>query len=118
MELWYIYELTVILLNILLNMKNFNKFAFIASSVFVGLLLIPCFFAAWANDEGTLGSNIIWVTMSKLFYILRFPTHTLFWDFFSFNATLFFVGLMVNCIFYGLLIERTIFYLTFTKVRE
>jgi hypothetical protein len=95
------------LFDTLLKMKNFNKQTFIISTVLVGLLLVPCFFAAWGDDEGTLDSNIIWVTLSKLFYILRFPTHTLFWKLFSMNITLFFIGLILNCMFYGLLIERS-----------
>jgi hypothetical protein len=97
-------------------MKNFDKKTFIISTVLIGLLLIPCFFAAWGEDEGTLGSNMILVTLSKLFYILRFPTHTLFWKLFSFNAGLFMVGLILNCMFYGLIIERTISFLKFKKV--
>jgi len=71
-------------------MKNFDKKTFIISTVLIGLLLIPCFFAAWGEDEGALGNNIVLMTLSKLFYVLRFPTHTLFWEIFSFNAGLFF----------------------------
>jgi hypothetical protein len=99
-------------------MKHFNKRTFLNSTIIVGLLLIPCFFAAWGDDEGTLGTNSFWVTLSKLFYILRFPTHTLFWKLFSFNAALFIIGLVINCMFYGLLFERTIFLLKFTKAKE
>lgn len=73
------------------------------------LLLIPSFLGAWAEDEGTLGTNIIWVSFAKLFYILRFPTHTLLWTIISeFGATIYFLGLFINCIFYGFLTERTI----------
>ena len=36
--------------------------------------------AAWAEDEGTLGTKIIWWSFAKLFNILRFPTHTLLWE--------------------------------------
>lgn len=98
-------------------MKNFNKQTFIVSTVLVGLLLIPCFFAAWGDDEGTLGNNIIWVTLSKLFYILRFPTHTLFWKLFSINGILFFAGLIINCMFYGLIIERIVFLFKLSKAK-
>ena len=64
-------------------MKNFNKQRFIIATVLFGLLLVPVFLAARAEDEGTLGTNIIWMTFTKLFYILSFPTHTLLWTFFS-----------------------------------
>ena len=98
-------------------MKSFDKQTFLISTVLVGLLLIPCFFAAWGDDEGTLGTNIFWVTLSKLFYVLRFPTHTLLWELFSFNGLLFIGGLIINCMFYGLLIERTAFILKLTKTK-
>lgn len=91
------------------TMKNFSKSTFIISTIVFGLLLIPSFLAAWAEDEGTLGTNIIWLTFAKLFYILRFPTHTLFWTVItSGGATIYFTGLLINCLFYGLLTERLI----------
>ena len=96
-------------------MKNFNKQTFIISTVLTGFLLVPCFYAAWGDDEETLGSNIILLTLSKLFYIFRFPTHTIFWKFFSFNTGLFIVGLILNCMIYGLLLERTISIFKFKK---
>lgn len=95
-----------------LTMKNFNKSTFIIWTFLFGLLLIPCFLAAWGEDEGTLGTSIIWVTFAKLFYVLRFPTHTLFWTIFSESgAGIFFLGLFINCCFYGLLAERFIYIL-------
>ena len=105
------------LLNTLLKMKNFDKQTFLISTVLVGLLLVPCFFAAWGDDEGTLGTNLFWITLSKLFYVLRFPTHTLLWELFSFNGLLFIGGLVVNCMFYGLIIERTATILKLTKTK-
>jgi hypothetical protein len=82
-------------------MKNLN------ATILFGLLLIPSFLAAWAEDEGTLGTNIIWVTFAKLFYVLRFPTHTLLWTLFSNGgATIYFLGLIINCLFYGFITER------------
>lgn len=90
-------------------MKNFSKPTFIIATVVFGLLLVPSFLAAWAEDEGTLGTSIIWTTFAKLFYILRFPTHTLFWTLITkFGATIFFLGLGLNCLFYGLITERII----------
>ena len=88
-------------------MKNFSKRTFIISTVVFGLLLVPSFIAAWAEDEGTLGTNIIWMTFAKLFYVLRFPTHTLLWTLISKGgATIYFGGLLINCMFYGLITER------------
>ena len=87
-------------------MKKFSKRLFFTSSIAIGFLLIPCFFASFAEEEGTLRINLLWTILTKLFYVLRFPTHTLFWNFFSSNAILFTLGLGINCMFYGLLIER------------
>ncbi len=62
------------------------------------------FVGAAARDEGTGGDGIIVRTLEKLFYIFRFPTHTLFFQFM--NGSMFFVGLFLNCLFYGLVVER------------
>lgn len=93
-------------------MENRNiQTVYIATVVF-GLLLIPSFLAAWGEDEGTLGSNLIWLTFAKLFYILRFPTHTLLWGLITKGGAVFFIGgLVINCILYGLLTERIIYFM-------
>jgi hypothetical protein len=88
-------------------MKGFDKKIFTIATFVTGLLLVPSFLAAFGEDEGTLGTNIIWVVFFKLFYILRFPTHTLFWAIFC-NAgiVVYLSGLIINCMFYGFLTER------------
>jgi hypothetical protein len=88
-------------------MKRFSKTVFLASTLVISFLLIPSFLAAFAEDEGTLGTNFFWIVFAKLFYILRFPTHTLLWSFITKGgAGAFFGGLVINCMFYGFLIER------------
>ena len=89
-------------------MKNFSQRVFVISSLVICILLIPCFIAAWAEDEGTLGTNRISISLARLFYIFRFPTHTIFWNIFSINGIFFFSGLVINCLFYGLAIERIV----------
>lgn len=91
-----------------MKLKNFNWTIFLISVLVVGLLVIPSFFAAFAEDEGTLNPDYkIWNFFAKLFYILRFPTHTLLWSALSEGGPLTYLGgLFVNCMFYGLLIER------------
>jgi hypothetical protein len=82
------------------SMRNFNKRIFAISTIVFGLLLIMSLITAFGKDEGTLGTNIIWVTFSKLFYILRFPTHTLFWpSIANRGAGIFFGGLIINTLF-------------------
>lgn len=93
-------------------MKNINKLTICISTVVFGLLLIPSFLAAWGEEEGTLGTSFIWMTFAKLFYVLRFPTHNILWVLkTNGDAILFFGGLIINCIFYGLLTERLIYYI-------
>ncbi|MCX6182613.1 MAG: hypothetical protein NT150_11875 [Bacteroidetes bacterium] len=87
-------------------MKNFNKNIFIVSTGLIALLLIPSFLAAWAEDEGTLGDDSFWIYFANIFYVLRFPFHTLLWFIFSYSAILFLIGLGLNCMFYGFIIER------------
>lgn len=69
--------------------------------------------AAAARDEGTGGDGIIVRSFEKLFYIFRFPTHTLFFQFM--NGSMFFFGLFLNCLFYGLIVERLF---SFNKKKE
>lgn len=90
------------------TIKYFSKHIFIISTAVFTLLLIPSFLAAFGEDEGTLGTNIIWVTFAKLFYVLRCPTHTLFWTTFSSHGLLYLLGLLINCMFYGFITERVI----------
>ena len=88
-------------------MKNFNRPTFIFATIFFVLLFVPSFAAAWAQDEGTLGTNLLGQAFVAIFYLLRFPTHTLFWSVIANGgALLFFGGLFINCMFYGLVVER------------
>ena len=91
-------------------MTNVDKrLVYLLSAIFF-VLIIPSFLAAWAEDEGTIGNNSVWLFFADLFYVLRFPTHTLMWYFIGLGGPItYFGGLLVNSIFYGLLIERLIF---------
>ena len=85
--------------------KKFNGNIFATSSIIFGFVLVPSFLAAWAEDEGHSQAGIGGI-FTKLFYVLRFPTHTLFSFFFTLHPVLFFIGLLINCTFYGFIIER------------
>lgn len=69
--------------------------AIVVTSIMTGV----SFLMAFSADEGT-GNNF------HLFEIFRFPTHILFWDYFSSSSSLYRTGLFINIIFYSLLIER------------
>lgn len=91
-----------------MKIKKFNITVFLMVTIIVGVLLFPSLFAAFAEDEGTLRSDDTFLNFfARLFYILRFPTHTLLWPIISLGGPLtFFAGLFVNCMFYGLVAER------------
>jgi hypothetical protein len=91
-----------------MKLKNFSRTTFLFSTCIVGLLLIISLLAAFGEDEGTLqADDTFWYFFARLFYILRFPTHTLLWSLIIFGGSLtFFGGLLINCILYGLVIER------------
>lgn len=99
-------------------MKNFNMTVFIMTTIIVGLLLIPSFLAAFGEDEGTLRpDDTFWNFFARLFYVIRFPTHTLLWPIITAGGPLtFFGGLFINCMFYGLVVERIS--LLFRKKKE
>ena len=79
-------------------------------SILVGVLTILTFFFAFGKDEGTLGDGIFRNLIADSFNLFRFPTHAIFWKLFSSSALLYFLGLMLNCLFYGILIERIIYF--------
>jgi hypothetical protein len=62
-----------------------------------------------AVDEGTEEDGFLGMIaflFSKLFDVVRFPSHTLFFDWM--NGSMFFIGLFINCILYAFAIERLI----------
>jgi len=90
--------------------KTFDWVIFLISVIVIGLLAFPSFFAAFAEDEGTLSpDNKFGNFFAGLFYVLRFPTHTLLWPEIADGGPFAFLGgLFVNCLFYGLVIERLV----------
>ncbi len=88
---------------------KFNIRTFIMATINCLGLTFIAFVGAAAVDEGTEGDGflgIIAFLFSKVFDVLRFPSHTLFFDWM--NGSMFFIGLFVNCILYGFAIERLI----------
>jgi len=49
---------------------------------------------------------------SWLFYVFRFPTHTLFWGLFSQSSTLYRLGLVINIFFWSIILERLLMLVT------
>jgi hypothetical protein len=84
---------------------------------FFSILTIVSYLGAWSYDEGHRATADI--IENDVFAVMRFPTHTLLWNFISKDAVIaiaYPVGLLVNIVFYAFLYER-IFYL-FMKMKR
>jgi len=89
-------------------MKRFNFGIFAISIKVFFFLTCSSFVAAFARDEGTLqkDNKIIWNLLADSFDIFRQPTHRLFWDLIIENGGLYIPGLLINILFWSLLVER------------
>jgi hypothetical protein len=81
-----------------------NYLTLLIALIVVTLLTGISFIMAFAADEGT-GIDL------HLFEVFRFPTHTLFWDYFSSTSNLYGLGLGINVFLYAILVERILTYL-------
>jgi hypothetical protein len=109
-------EFSLTLDEISLRMKNFKRQTFFIITLLFGVVLVPSFLTTWAFEDGTVNKNSFWQIFVSMFSILRFPTHTLFWNIFGKSGVLiYFFGLLLNCCFYGLIIERIIYLIKISK---
>ena len=91
-------------------MRRINFSLFFVLSLLLAILTFFAFSEAYAADEGKLGNNIVLQFLSESFNVLRFPTHVLFPLLTKFPFY-FAMGLLVNCLFYALLIERIVYFI-------
>jgi hypothetical protein len=85
-------------------MKKINLVTFLISTILIGILTFMSFISAFGADEGNK-LDTIWKMFTKLFYVLRFPTHILFWGFLTHsNLIFYFIGLFINSLFYAFII--------------
>jgi cellulose synthase/poly-beta-1,6-N-acetylglucosamine synthase-like glycosyltransferase len=87
-------------------LKSFNPLRFFILIIVIGGLTFFSFLTAFGKDEGTLGNNFFLNFMADTFYIFRFPTHVLFWKYM--NGGTFFLGLLINILFYAVVMEVVI----------
>jgi len=64
-----------------------------------------CFFAFVSEDKNVFSPNFFLSSLSDLYSVFQFPTHTLLWGFFSSNNVLYFLGLVINSLLYAFIIE-------------
>ena len=87
--------------------------------LFTLLLCVLTFFAwvcAFAKDEGTIGNSPIAHILADLFNILAFPLVYVFGLIGIINEWTYLLGLLINCIFYALCLERVIFLFHKSKI--
>ncbi|WP_316793753.1 hypothetical protein [Pedobacter frigoris] len=97
-------------------MKKINIQILLTTTISLLLLTAVSLIAAGTVDEGTDGGSLWVLAFSKLFYILRFPTHPLFWNIMGDSGWFVFLGLLaVNALIYGFLIERLLSYFKYGK---
>jgi len=92
-----------------MKINNFKVWLFVTASILFLVLTAITLIAYASVEEGTDGSNFTQRTLTKLYYIFRFPTHILFFRFM--DGPIFYFGLLFNSLFYGFLTERIVFLL-------
>ena len=95
---------------------KFSFKTFLISTIIVGLFTLLTLFGAIIVDEGTDGSGLTIITLARLYHIFRFPAHTLFFQFM--DGIMFFIGLIINCLFYGFFIERMHWFFISRKTKK
>ena len=88
-------------------MRKISLWTFIFSTLAVGIVMVLSFLSSWSYEDGNLNSDSIWMYLVKLFQLFRFPAHTLLGSL-IYHPIIWLLGLLINCLFYGLIIERLI----------
>ncbi|AKQ46837.1 hypothetical protein TH63_16310 [Rufibacter radiotolerans] len=89
-------------------LQKFNPFLFILTGTILTFLMFASFIFAAAEDEGTSSGGLISEALVGLFYIFRFPIHTLFWEFILEHWALYLPALLLNVALYAFIIERLV----------
>jgi hypothetical protein len=89
--------------------KRFRPFNFVAFVVMYFFLLRYTYLINYAIDEGNKVTKPERMTAS-IFYVIRYPA-CLIWQTFHSDREII-LALVINCLFYGLLLERLWYFLT------
>ena len=76
-------------------------------TIIVVLFSTVCFFGSFAHSDG--GEGFIVNSLAKLFYVFAFPFLYIFYLLNIINGVSYIEALILDSLFYGLLIERIIF---------
>ncbi len=98
-------------------MRQFNSVFFIICTIFLAVVAYESYIQAVAIDEGRIGDSIFRHAVANLFNVMRFPVHVIFrgWARIPMN---FAIGLIINCLFYSLLLERLLYLIIRPKVEK
>ena len=91
-------------------MKKFNSILFIACNVVLGVIAFFSFNEAYARDDGRFSHKHFNNLLADFFNVMRFPTHVLFPKYIT-TPIYFALGLVINCLLYSFVIERTVYYI-------
>src|SRR5579862_448613 len=87
-------------------LKNFKLKRFVLVLLSIAFLTFISFLFTFSADEGYPNNFFLFKLLEYSFFIFRFPTHVFFWNYMDGDWYLY--GLLINVIFYSLLIELTI----------
>ncbi|HZZ75331.1 MAG TPA: hypothetical protein VFE04_05355 [Puia sp.] len=92
-------------------MKKFKLRIFMIATVAIIVLNIASLSGLEAYNTQNKSHYFLFM-MGSMWQVLRFPVFTFFWKFIytDFNIVLFSTAVFIDCVFYGLIVER-IFYL-------
>jgi hypothetical protein len=96
------------------TMKYFHTRLFSLFLVVFATITYFSFSAAFALDEDALSKNALKNFFANVYNIMRFPTHSLF-GYFTKTPLRFALGLIINCLLYSLLLERTIYFIFYRE---
>ena len=98
-------------------MRRINFRLFFIILLLLAILTFFSFNESFTADEEKLANNNFLHLLSDFFNIMRFPTHILLPELTK-PPFYFATGLIVNCLFYSLLIERIVYFIFRRKSEE
>ena len=98
-------------------MRQFNSVFFIICTIVLAGLAYESYIQAVAIDEGRIGGSMFRQAIGNMFNVMRFPVHILFKRWAS-NPLNFALGLIINCLFYSLILERILHIIIRPKVEK